>query len=208
MADGKPWRVLACGAMKTTLRRALFLLSLGSALTASCGGHPPPPAAAPPAATPPVTANAGLPASNRAETRSDPTFVRCRAAFKPASDDADVAANVDAMAKGCADATKMKKLGSTLSGEAREKAAPVIFPIAVQAEKCYRIYGISQSSIQDFDIAWVDSVGALIAQDTTDDVSPVVAEDGKICFKVSDVTSIRASAAAGKGKFALQVWED
>jgi hypothetical protein len=199
--------MLAYGAMETPLARSFFLLSLGSALTASCsscGRHPPPPPAAPPVTAP----NADLPASNRAETRSDPTFARCHAAFKPSSDDADVAANVDAMAKGCADATKMKKLGNTLSGEAREKAAPVMFPLAVQADRCYRIYGISQSSMQDFDVAWVDSVGALIAQDTTDDVSPVVAEDGKICFKVSDVTTIRATAAAGVGKFALQVWGD
>lgn len=197
----------------TTLGRTVFLLfllsllSLGCALTASCSscsGHPPPPATAPPVRA----LNADLPASNRAETRSDPTFARCRAAFKPASDDADVAASVDAMAKGCADATKMKKLGSTLEGEAREKVAPVIFPLAVQAERCYRIYGISQRSILNFNISWVDSVGALIAQDTTDDARPVVSEDGKICFKVSDVTTIRASAAAGEGKFALQVWED
>jgi hypothetical protein len=141
--------------------------------------------------------------------RSDPTFARCcHAAFKPASSDGDLAANVDAMAKGCADATKMKQLGSTLSGEAREKGAPVIFPLAVQADRCYRIYGVAQGSMRDLDISWVDSVGALIAQDTTDDGSPVVAEDGKICFKVSDVTSIRAAAAAGVGKFAIQVWED
>ncbi len=198
--------MLASGAMKTPPARTLFLLSLGSALTAcsSCGGHPPPPAAAAPVTAP----NADLPVSNRADTRSDPAFARCHAAFQPASDDADVAANVDAMAKGCVETTKMKKLGNTLSGEAREKAAPVRFPLAVQADGCYRIYGISQSSIRDFDITWVDSVGALIAQDTTDDVSPVVPEGGKICFKVSDVTTIRASAAVGVGKFALQVWED
>jgi hypothetical protein len=201
--------------MKTPLVRSLLLLSLGSALTAfcgSCGRNSSPPAAATPVAASnadlPASIRADLPVSNRAETRSDPNFARCHAAFKPASPDADVAANVDAMAKGCADATKMKMLGNTLSGEARGKAAPVMFPLPVQADRCYRIYGVSQSSMQDFDITWVDSVGALIAQDTANDASPVVAKDGKICFKVSDVTTIRASAAAGTGKFALQVWGD
>lgn len=203
--------MLACAPMKTPPVRTLLLLSFGSALTASCtspGGHPSPAAAATATAAPVSAPKADLPASNRAETRSDPNFAHCHAAFKPASQDADVAANVDAMAKGCAEATKMKILGNTLSGEAHEKAAPVMFPLAVQADRCYRIYGISQSSMQDFDVTWVDSVGALIAQDTTDDTNAVVAKDGKICFKVSDVTTIRASAAAGLGKFALQVWSD
>jgi hypothetical protein len=186
--------------MKTPLAEAALL----SALVMSCGGQPPPPAA-----RPPVTAsNADLPPSTKAETKSDPTFAPCHSAFKPASSDKDVAADVDAMAKGCADATKMKKVGDTLAGEVREKAPPVLFPFGAQGGKCYRIYGISQSTMQDFDVSWVDSAGALVAQDTTDDVSPVVTEDGKVCFKVPDATTVRATAGAGAGKFALQIWSD
>jgi hypothetical protein len=186
--------------MKTLLSESILL----SALVVSCGGHPPPPAA--PA---PVTANnADLPASTKAETKSDPAYAKCHNAFKPASNDKDVAGDLDAMAKGCADTTKMKKAGDTLSGELRENATPVTFPFGVQAGKCYRVYGMSQSTMQDFDVSWVDSAGALVAQDTTDDVSPVIAEDGKICFKVTDATTVRASAGAGAGKFALQIWSD
>jgi hypothetical protein len=70
------------------------------------------------------------------------------------------------------------------------------------------MYGMSQSTMQDFDVSWVDSTGALAAQDTTDDVSPVIAEDGKVCFKMSDATTVRATAGAGAGKFALQIWSD
>jgi hypothetical protein len=186
--------------MKTPLCEAIVL----SILAVGCGGSPPPAAA-----HPPVTANnADLPASTKAETKSDPTFAPCHNTFKPASNDKDVAGDVDAMAKGCADTTKMKKVGDTLAGEVRESAPPVLFAFGAQAGKCYRIYGISQSTMQDFDVSWVDSAGALVAQDTTDDVSPVIAEDGKICFKVSDTTAIRATAGAGAGKFALQVWSD
>jgi hypothetical protein len=185
--------------MKTLLSKALF----PSMLAMSCGGSPPPPPAHPAAAN-----NADLPASTKAETKSDPSYAPCHNAFKPASNDKDVAADVEAMAKGCADVTKMKKAGDTLSGELRENAAPVSFPFGAQAGKCYRIYGVSQSTMQDFDVSWVDSAGALVAQDTTDDVSPVIAEDGKVCFRVPDVTAVRATAGAGAGKFALQIWSD
>jgi hypothetical protein len=172
----------------------------------ACGGRAAVPA---PAAPPPLTApNADLPASIKAETKSEPLYASCHNTFKPPSADKDVAADVDAMSRGCAETTKMKKAGDTLAGEAREGAPPALFPFAAQAGRCYRIYGVSQSTMQDFDVSWVDSNGGLVAQDTTDDASPVVVEDGKVCFKVSDSTTIRASAGAGAGKFALQVWSD
>jgi len=178
--------------------------SVLSIVAGACGGQPPPPAA-----RPPVTAsNADLPPSTKAEVKSDPTFASCHSAFKPATNDKDVAADVDAMAKGCADATKMKKAGDTLSGDTHEGAPPSLFPFGAQAGKCYRVYGMAQSTMQDFDVSWVDSGGGLVAQDTTDDLSPVISEDGKVCFKVSDATTLRASAGAGAGKFALQVWSD
>jgi hypothetical protein len=185
--------------MKPLLSQAILL----STLATSCGGSPPPPAAHPAAAN-----SADLPASTKAETKSDPSYAACHNTFKPASNDKDVAADVEAMGKGCADATKMKKAGDTLSGELRENAAPVTFPFGAQAGKCYRIYGMSQSTMQDFDVSWVDSTGALVAQDTTDDLSPVIAEDGKVCFKAPDATTVRAAAGAGAGKFALQIWSD
>jgi hypothetical protein len=172
----------------------------GATLVEACGGSGPHVQGPPPVA--PDTP------STKAETKSDPSFAPCHQSFKPSSSDQDVASDVGAMAKGCADATKMTKSGDTLSGELREKMPPMTFPLGAQAGKCYRVYGISQTTMQDFDIMVVDSTGALVAQDTTDDVSPVVLEDGKFCFKVSDAATIRASAGAGGGKFALEVWSD
>jgi hypothetical protein len=187
--------------MKQTLTSsfACSLLVLGAA----CGGAPA--ASAPPAAPAPA---ADLPASTKAETKSDPTYATCHNGFKPASNDQDIGHDLDAMVKGCADATKMRKVGETMAGELSEKKPPVTLPMSVQAGKCYRVYGMSQSTMQDFDVALIDSTGALVSEDTTDDVSPVISEDGKVCFKVSDSATLRASAGAGSGKFALQVWSD
>ncbi len=189
--------------MKSTLTVS-FACALFVALGSACGGHAAPPPAAPTAPTP----GADLPASTKAETKTDPTFASCHNAFKPATSDQDIGHDLDSMVKGCADATKMKKVGETLGGELSEKKPPVTLPLSVQAGKCYRVYGMSQSTMQDFDVALIDSTGALVSEDTTDDVSPVIAEDGKVCFKVSDSATIRASAGAGSGKFALQVWSD
>jgi hypothetical protein len=185
--------------MKTWFSLAALAVNATS-FAQGCGGHAPPVQTAP-------QVSSDTP-STKAEAKTDPAWVACHSSFKPASNDQDVASDVAAMAKGCADATKMKKSGETLSGELREKMPPTTFPFGAQAGRCYRIYGISQTTMQDFDIMVVDSVGAVVAQDTTDDVSPVVLEDGKFCFKVSDAATIRASAGAGGGKFALEVWSD
>jgi hypothetical protein len=189
--------------MNSTFAARLALSVLLSSLGAACGGGG---GAAPkmPAAEP---APADMPASTKAETKTDPTFASCHNAYKPASNDQDVAADVAAMAKGCADTTKMKKVGDTRTGELGDKA-PMKLPLGVLAGKCYRVYGMSQSTMQDFDIAVVDSAGALVSEDTTDDVSPVIAEDGKVCFKTADAVTLRASAGAGSGKFAIEVWSD
>jgi hypothetical protein len=184
-----------------SVRVAVSLLV--SSVGLGCGGG----GGAAPKTPAPEPAPADLPASTKAETKSDPAFASCHNAYKPASNDQDVSGDVAAMAKGCADATKMKKLGETRAGELSDKS-PVKLPLAVLAGKCYRVYGMSQSTMQDFDIAVIDSAGALVSEDTTDDVSPVISEDGKVCFKTADAVTLRASAGAGSGKFAIEVWSD
>ena len=186
-------------AARFACRLILASILVSIPLSAACGGG----AGAEPKTPASDTAPADLPASTKAETKTDPAFASCHNAFKPASNDQDVAA----MAKGCADTTKMKKAGDTRTGELTDKA-PVKLPLTVVAGKCYRVYGMSQSTMQDFDIAVIDSTGALVSQDTTDDVSPVIAEDGKVCFKTADTVTLRVSAGAGSGKFAIEVWAD
>jgi hypothetical protein len=190
-------------AMNATFAELLAVSVVLSSVGAACGGGggagPKTPAA--------ETAPADLPASTKAETKTDPAFASCHNAYKPASNDQDVAADVAAMAKGCANTTKMQKVGDTRTGTLGDKT-PVKLPLAVLAGKCYRVYGMSQSTMQDFDIAVIDSAGALVAEDTTDDVSPVISEDGKVCFKMADTVTLRASAGAGGGTFAIEVWSD
>jgi hypothetical protein len=135
----------------------------------ACGGAK---TAAPAPAAPPIPQTP----STRAETKTDPAFASCHASFKPG--DKDPSADVDAMARGCAETTKMTQVGATLTGEVSE-GKTVSFPFPAQAGKCYRVYAITLSTMQDFDLAVVDSLGNLVAADSTDDVSPVLTEDGK-----------------------------
>jgi hypothetical protein len=180
--------------MNGTVLPALFSVSM----LAACGGSKPPPT------TPTVPAATQKP-STKAETRTDPALASCHNTFK--GGDKDPSADVDAMAKGCADATKMTQVGSTLTGEVTE-GKTLTFPFPARAGKCYRVYAISLSTLQDFDLAVIDSVGDLVATDSTDDVSPVLSEDGKFCFKVADAATLRATAGSGAGKFAVEVWSD
>jgi hypothetical protein len=178
------------------MNRTIPPLLLSLSLLAACGGGKPAVATAP--AGPPKP-------STKAETKSDPAFATCHNTFKGA--DKDPSADVDAMAKGCAAVTKMAQLGSTLTGEVSEgKTASFPFPAA--AGKCYRVYAVSLSAMQDFDLTVLDSLGDVVAADSTDDVSPVLAEDGKFCFKVTDAATLRATAGGGAGKFALEIWSD
>jgi hypothetical protein len=42
----------------------------------------------------------------------------------------------------------------------------------------------------------------------TTDASPVIAEDGAVCFQVEDYATVVTRVETGKGKVALQVWSD
>ncbi len=179
------------------MNRTLSPSILTLVLLAACGGSKP----AAPAGPPPVSQKP----SAKAETKTDPALATCHKSYKPG--DKDPAADVDAMAKGCADITKMTQVGTTLTGELTE-GNTTTFPFPAQAGKCYRVYAVSLSTMQDFDLAVVDSVGDIVASDSTDDVSPVLTEDGKFCFKAADSATLRATAGSGAGKFAAEIWSD
>jgi hypothetical protein len=120
----------------------------------------------------------------------------------------NVATEVAQMAQGCAAITKMHPLGAPWQATQTAASAPQSFPVKAQANHCYRVYGAAVTGIKDLDLVLKDSTGAVAGEDSTDDPTPVVLEDGVVCFKENDEATIVASVGDGGGAFALQVWSD
>jgi type IV secretory pathway VirB10-like protein len=206
---------------------AVAALPLGLSLLA-CGGGEPPSATTPTAtvtataaastaalptttAPPPDTAASAappppppVPTSSVATTKSDPSWVACHASFKAKGK--EVSQDVEAMAKLCAAPTKMKLVGKTLTGKQADQDAPQTFPFDAKAGRCYRAYAQASDGIKDLDLVVKDSAGVIVGQDTTDDSSPVVMEDGAVCFSKDDKAAVVVSVGMGKGSYAVQIW--
>lgn len=223
--------------MAHTLRsRAASLLTLSalavSQLAASaigCGGSEPPavspnPSATPSAAVPPVdtapvasvappatqTASAvpppPVPTSAVATTKTDAAWAACHQSFKATAK--DVGKDVAAMGKACEAATKMKPSGKPMTGKQADENPPQSFPFDAKASHCYRAYAQATDGIKDLDLVIKDSAGVVVAQDSTDDPSPVVSEDGAVCFSKDDKASVIVSVGMGKGNYAVQLWSN
>jgi hypothetical protein len=172
-------------------------------------------AAAPPApsgSTAPVAASAAplppapVPISTVATTRSDPAWAACHRSTKARG--GDPASDVAALAGGCAASTRMKLVGATRTGKQAAEDAPQSFPLEAKGHHCYRVYARAAESIEDLDVVVKDSAGVVIGQDSTDDRSPVVLEDGEVCFRQDDKASVVVSVGMGKGSYAFQIWGD
>jgi hypothetical protein len=200
--------------------RAVFLATapiLCLSLVA-CGSAPAPAAADPtsvtashPGAATPGSGSAMLSvapgsASKKAERRTNPAWAPCHAAFTP-DPKADLGASVDQLAKGCLDTTKMHALDS-FKGSQSASNLPQSFAFHAEAGHCYRAYAVAAPGIQDLDLLVKDSTGAVAGEDSTDDPSPVVQEDGAVCFNAADSASVVVSIGAGSGAYAVQVWSD
>jgi hypothetical protein len=167
--------------------------SAPAADTASATVAPPPP---PPPA----------PTSAVATTKSDPSWAGCHQSYKATGK--DVGKDVAAMASACKAGTKMKPMGKTLTGKQADQDAPQSFPFDAKANHCYRVYAQASDGIKDLDVVVKDSAGIMVGQDSTDDPSPVVLEDGGVCFSKDDKASVVVSVGMGKGNYALQIWSD
>jgi hypothetical protein len=161
------------------------------------------PASAASSAPPPASAVAG---SKKVTKKNDPSWASCHATYKMQTK--DLAVEVGSLAKGCAAATKMKPMGDVLKGSQGETSPHQEFKLKAQAGKCYRVYAESDSGITDLDMLLKDSAGDIAAEDSTDDGSPVLIEDGAVCFKENDDATIIVSVGQGKGNYALQIWSD
>lgn len=161
-----------------------------------------------PMAGPSVAASippAPVPTSTVATTKTDPSWAACHQSFKARNK--DVVKDVAAMAKACEQATAMKLVGKPLTGSQADTDAPQTFPLEAKGTRCYRVYAQAAEGIKDLDVVIKDSDGVIVGQDSTDDPSPVVLEDGAVCFGKPDKASIVVSVGMGKGSYALEVWE-
>jgi hypothetical protein len=194
----------------------------------ACGGNEPPPVPPPPppptatveavpvaTVPPPVTTDTTPPAppppppaptSTVATTKTDASWAGCHQSFKAKGK--DVAGDVAAMAKGCATVTKMKLVGKTLMGKQGAEDPPQSFPFDAKASHCYRAYAQASEGIKDLDVVVKDSASIVVGQDSTDDPSPVVMEDGVVCFSKDDKAALVVSVGMGKGSYAVQIWSN
>jgi hypothetical protein len=178
--------------------------------TAACGGGATPDANAPTSA---ATKAAGDPTMPKAPTSPDSDKVTwkkdgksCHTSDKGAG---DLVASVTTIAKGCVDTTKFKQVGEATQGQGSETGTMITpIPLQAKANHCYRVFGLAQSSVTDFDIAVIDSAGKSTGEDLTDGNDAIVLEDGSICFKVDDTVSVNAAVASGAGKWAVEIWSD
>jgi hypothetical protein len=196
--------------MRTTSKAvtSIFALLVTTAITACGGGATPdansPTATAKPAGDPTLPKAPDHPDSDKVTWKKDGS--NCHTGDKGAG---DLVAAVTSMAKKCVDASKMKMLGQPTQGKGAE-TGQMVTPIALNAKAnhCYRVIGLAQATITDFDIAVMDSAGKSAGEDLTDSNDAVVLEDGNICFKVDDTVAVNAAVATGGGNWAVEIWSD
>ena len=192
--------LLGCGGENATSEGA------STPIASSLGPNPAPPTAA---NDPTVPKAERHPDSDKVSWKQDSPPKRCH--LTPAS--GELVAAVTEIASKCVDATKMHMLGSVTQGEGREgdqHKDPMVtrVPLKAQANHCYRIFGLAEPGVKDFDIAVMDSTGKSAGEDLTDSNDAIVLEDGSICFKQDDAASVNVAVAKGSGKWAVEIWGD
>jgi hypothetical protein len=176
------------------------------AAESSASAAPEAPASASAAPAESAAAPPSNPGSTKATAKTDSAWASCHQSYK--AKNKDVSADVAAMSKACAKITKMKLVGKTLTGKQGDQDPPQSFPLKAEANHCYRVYAQAAEGIKDLDLAIKDSNGAVAGEDATDDPSPVVLEDGAVCFKEKDSATVVVSVGMGKGAYAVQIWAD
>ena len=177
----------------------------GAAESASAAEATPAPAASgekaekPAEAAPPPSA----PSSTKATTKTEPAWATCHEKFKAKG---NPSADVAALAKGCAKASKMKLIGKTLTGKQSDAGPPQSYPLKADANHCYRVFAQAQESIKNLDVAIKDSAGNIVAQDGSSSPTAIVLSDGAVCFTAKDAATVVVSVGSGSGKYAVQIW--
>ena len=149
---------------------------------------------------------AGSAGSRKAERMTNPSYSACHSSYVMKTQ--EVVSEVASMAGGCAAVTRMHPVGPPWRATQSAAQPPQSWPFKAAAGHCYRVYGAASSAIKDLDLLVKDSAGAVAGEDSTDDPTPVVLEDGVVCFKEDDDASVVASVGDGGGAFAVQLWSD
>jgi hypothetical protein len=228
---------MAEGTGATQLSAVRSVLAAASIALGACGGAravvppiPPAPAGSPAAAAPPPLSSGAAdgdrqatappngvgspapvaptpaPASTVANAKTDESWVSCHQSFRASAK--DVSRDVAAMAKACEKPTGMKLLGKTITGKQADEDKPQSFGLDAKASHCYRVYAQAADGIKDLDLAIKDSAGVVVGQDSTDDPSPVLLENGAVCFTKDDKATLVVSVGMGSGVYAVQIWQD
>lgn len=156
-----------------------------------------------PAATDPTLPKApDHPDSDKVTWRKD-----AKSCHMPASA-GDLTAAVTNIANGCTAGSKLKQMGAANQGQGGPGSMVTSIPLAAKANHCYRIFGLAEPTVKDFDIAVIDSAGKSAGEDLTDANDAIVLEDGEICFKADDAVNVNAAVAAGSGKWSVEIWSD
>src|SRR5205085_1074121 len=83
----------------------------------------------------------------------------------------------------------------------KDADVPDTFTFHTKAGKCYRAFAESSTGIDDLDLVIKDSDHNVAGEDSTDDPSPIVLEDGAVCFKVDDDATVSATIGSGHGDY-------
>jgi hypothetical protein len=186
--------------------RNLFLSALVLSALA-CGGSKPSVTDPSLVDKPAIPKGPDKPESEKVTWKKDGSPKNCHSGNKG---DGDLVAAVTKMASDCVDKSKMKQVGTPTTGEGSSSTGQMVhtIPLKAQANHCYRVFGLAQSSVKDFDIAVMDSAGKAAGEDGTDGNDAVVLEEGNICFNADDDVSVNVAVADGAGKYAVEIWSD
>jgi hypothetical protein len=183
------------------------------AFAAACGGETPTPTTPSSASAlapkdPSLPKAATSPESDKVTWKKDAATKSCHTGAKA---EGDLAAVVTGIANACIDTKKMKMVGQPTKGEGTSSDPTKMvttIPLKAQGGHCYRIIGLAEKTVTDFDVAVMDSAGKSVGEDLNDSNDAIVLEDGVICFKADDNVNINAAVASGAGKWAVEVWSD
>lgn len=143
------------------------------------------------------------PDSDKVTWKNSPPAKSCHTGAKGG----DLTANVAKMSAQCMP-PNMKRVGNVSTGEGTPDKMVTQLPLKASANHCYRVVGIADPTVTDFDIAVMDSAGKEIGEDVLDSNDAVVLEDGVFCFNTDDTASVNVAVANGTGKWAVEVWSD